>query len=53
MLFPAFFDILLEKSTKSTSHSLTIDYGDKDLVDFNEITKYCSLVVAMAIDHQC
>ena len=53
MFFPTFFDILLEKSTKSTCHSLTISHGDKYLVGFNEITKCCSLVGAMAIDHQC
>ena len=53
MLFPIFSDILLETSTKSTSHSVTIAYGDKDLVDFNEISKYCSLVGAMDINHQC
>ena len=42
----------LEKSTKSTSHSVTIDYGDKYIVDFNEITKYCSFCGAVTIDHQ-
>ena len=53
VFFSILFDILLEKSTKSTSYSVTISYVDKDLVGFNEITKYCSLVGAMDIDHQC
>ena len=36
----------------STSHIVTIYYGDKDLVDFYELTKYFSFSGAVNIDHQ-
>ena len=34
------------------SHRLNIDYGYRDLVVFNELTKYYSFIGAGSIDHQ-